>query len=65
MKTIVLYFSQTTRLLNSDDYSPAWIGDDIVGWIRAELCQNKTLDEALEAATPRKGEMVLNSVEIS
>lgn len=64
MKSIVIYYHpKLPRRLISDD-TAIWVGDEIVGYVRAELHKGKDSAEALDDAKPNENEIVLNSVEL-
>lgn len=63
MKSIVFYFYGWRKgRLNPDD-SGVWVGDALLGYVRAEIVEQDAL-HALDGAKPRKGETLLNAVEI-
>ena len=63
MKSIVTYFYEGSDRLNDSD-SPLFVEGELVGFVRAEILNERAL-HALDVATPRPYETVLNSVELS
>jgi hypothetical protein len=60
--TAILYFSKED--LGARNTSPVFSKTGaFVGFVRAELVEEPDLSEALDLAKPRRGEVVLNSVE--
>lgn len=59
MNSLVIYFREGLGCIEDD---PLWLGDMIVGRVRAELHENKDITRALDDAKPREGEVVLNAV---
>jgi hypothetical protein len=59
--SIVLYWAHeredTTRTAQVVD-----VNKDFIGFLRVEVHKGKSISEALDAAKPAKGEIVLNSV---
>lgn len=65
MNSIVIYFHpKKPSRHNIGKYDVLWSGDEIVGYVRAELHLNTDALHALDAAKPREKEIVLNSVEL-
>lgn len=60
MKSVVLY-AATRRIDDNDDYQIVTVGNHVL-FIRTELRENEDVGPALDNATPRKGEIVLNSI---
>lgn len=63
MKSIVLYFTKTLNPKPLIDHTAIWLGDELVGWVRAEL-RHQSAAVARKTAKPRKGETTLNAVEL-
>lgn len=57
IKSLVIYFHPLPKLSFRLKYAALWVGDEIVGYVRAEI------NNADDAAKPDKGETVLSSVE--
>lgn len=60
MNSLIFYYKESAHGL---EYSRLWTGTEHAGYVRAEKVP-LGVSEALDAATPREGETVLNTISL-